>query len=370
MNPLESRIGNFITLQGKSYSYFAGNDYLGLAARPETTLAAVKAVRQFGTGFSASRQTTGTSGIHIELEQLLADFKGQEAAMVFASGYLGSRLLLETLADRFDTIFADSMAHPSILDGIPRGFTGVHHYNHCDTGHLEQLLNDCGSHMPLIITDGIFALTGEIAPLDQIHFLAEKYHGLMVVDDAHATGVLGANGRGTPEYFNLGGSPLIYQSETMSKALGSYGGFISGTNAFIDNIRSRSPFYSASTALPPAVVGAACASLGILKENPQLRSSLLGNARKLRAGIREAGFSTSGDHTPIIPLYFRNMPSAQHLSAWLEEHLIIAPAVSYPVKTGQFIVRITVSATHTSAQLDHLMRALKEWRDKHGRNNH
>lgn len=369
MNPLESRIGNFITLDGKSYSYFAGNDYLGLASHPETTLAAVKAVRQYGTGFSASRQTTGTSGLHIQLEQLLAGFKGEEAAMVFASGYMGTRLLLETLAGRYTGIFADSMAHPSILDGIPRGFAGLHHYNHCDTDHLEQLLRSTGSKAPLIITDGIFALTGEIAPLDRIHLLAEKYHGLVVVDDAHATGVLGANGRGTPEYFSIEGSPVIFQSETMSKALGSYGGFISGKKAFIDDIRSRSPFYSASTALPPAVVGAACASLGILKENPQLRSRLLGNARQLRTGIRDAGFSTSGDHTPIIPLYFRNMPSAQHLSAWLEEHSIIAPAVSYPVKTGQFIVRITVSATHTPSQMNHLARTLKEWRDKHGRNN-
>jgi 7-keto-8-aminopelargonate synthetase-like enzyme len=367
---LQARTGNFITLKGKTYCCFAGNDYLGLAGHPENIKAATLALQQYGVNFSASRQTTGTSDIHLELEQLLAEFKVQEDAIVFATGYMGNRLLLENLKERYSAIFADSMAHPSILDAIPRGFSEVCFYNHCDPDHLESLLNKSNSHHPLIITDGIFALTGEIAPLNDIYTLAVKHNAILVVDDAHATGVLGENGRGTPEYFGLDGAANIFQSETMSKALGSYGGFLSGKNDFIRKIRHHSTFYGASTALPSTVVAAACSSLKILKENSGLRENLMGNAYHLRKGIREAGFSTSGENTPIIPVYFRERQSAQHLSAWLEEQFIVAPAVDYPVKTEQYIVRFTVSATHTPEQIENFLRLLNKWRDKHGRYNH
>lgn len=370
MVPLQSKIGNFVTLKGKTYSYFAGNDYLGLAGHPGSVYAATLALQQYGVNFSASRQTTGTSDIHLELEHLLAEFKAQEDAVVFASGYMGNRLLLENLKDHYSAVFADSMAHPSILDGIPRGFSEVCFYNHCDPDHLETLLKKSKSHHPLIITDGIFALTGEIAPLSDIYTLAVKHNAILVVDDAHATGVLGENGRGTPEYFGLDGAANIFQSETMSKALGAYGGFLSGTSEFIRRIRHHSAFYGASTALPPAVTAAAVSSLKILKENPAFREKMKENANLLRKGIRKAGFFTSGENTPIIPVYFREKQSAQHLSAWLEEQFIIAPAVDYPVKTEQFIVRVTVSATHTPGQIENFLRVLNKWSDKHGRNNH
>ncbi len=370
MVPLQSKIGNFVTLKGKTYSYFAGNDYLGLAGHPGSVYAATLALQQYGVNFSASRQTTGTSDIHLELEHLLAEFKAQEDAVVFASGYMGNRLLLENLKDHYSAVFADAMAHPSILDGIPRGFSEVCFYNHCDPDHLETLLKKSKSHHPLIITDGIFALTGEIAPLGKISTLAGQHNAILVVDDAHATGVLGENGRGTPEYFGLDGAANIFQSETMSKALGSYGGFLSGTSEFIRRIRYHSPFYGASTALPPGVAAASVSALRILKDNPALREKMKVIANLLRKGIRELGFSTSGENTPIIPIYFRERQVAHNLSAWLENHFIIAPAVDYPVSTDRFIVRVTVSASHTPEQIDNFLRILKIWRDKHGRNSY
>lgn len=366
MITLNSGVGNYIDLKGKTYSYFAGNNYLGLANNPDIIKDSIAAIEKYGVNFSASRQTTGTSDIHLELEQLLAEFKAQEDAMVFASGYMGNKILLENLKNQYSVIFADSMAHASIFDGIPQAFTNVQFYDHCNPNHLEKLLTENKNQRPLIITDGIFALTGEIAPLGQLYSLAQKYNGLLVVDDAHATGVIGSNGRGTPEYFNLNGAKGLFQSETMSKALGSYGGFLSGTKVFVQQLRDSSAFYGASTALPPSVVAAACSALKIIKNTPQLRDTLLKNSEKLRTGIKELGFDTSGEGTPIMPIYFEEQKTAQELSAFLRKNFIIAPSVNYPVKMEKFIVRITVSATHTEDQIENFINNLKNWRDNHG----
>jgi 7-keto-8-aminopelargonate synthetase-like enzyme len=262
------------------------------------------------------------------------------------------------------------MAHPSIIDGIPGNVPNVKFYHHCDTDHLEDQLKKLKKQKALVITDGIFALTGEIAPLDQIYYLAQKYNAILVVDDAHSTGVLGKNGRGTPEHFNLEGADNIFQSETMSKAFGAYGGFISADKEIIHKIRSGSTFYGASTALPPPVVAAGIAAVKRLKEHPELRNRLLENARLVRSGVKEAGFSTAGDNTPIIPVLFSHPESAKSLSEFLEENWIIAPSVDYPVKTDKFIVRITVSANHTEEQMNNLLYVLKKWRDNHNSDGH
>jgi 7-keto-8-aminopelargonate synthetase-like enzyme len=370
MVTLESGVGNYITLKNRRYSYFAGNNYLGLANHPALTEEAVRALKTYGVNFSASRQTTGTSALHLELEKLLAEFKNSRDAITFATGYLGNMLLFRALENRYSSIIADSMAHPSIIDGIPGNVPNVKFYHHCDTDHLEDQLKKLKKQKALVITDGIFALTGEIAPLDQIYYLAQKYNAILVVDDAHSTGVLGKNGRGTPEHFNLEGADNIFQSETMSKAFGAYGGFISADKEIIHKIRSGSTFYGASTALPPPVVAAGIAAVKRLKEHPELRNRLLENARLVRSGVKEAGFSTAGDNTPIIPVLFSHPESAKSLSEFLEENWIIAPSVDYPVKTDKFIVRITVSANHTEEQMNNLLYVLKKWRDNHNSDGH
>ncbi|GHT27360.1 8-amino-7-oxononanoate synthase 1 [Bacteroidia bacterium] len=343
------------------FTVFAGNDYLGLAKHPALIQAATDATLKYGVNFYASRNTTGTSEIHLELERLLSDFKGQADTAVFASGYLGNRLLLQALKEEYSIVFADSQAHPSILEAIPAQCV-VHFYRHCSPEHLEELLKANPKEKPLIITDGIFALSGEIAPLDALYALADKYHAALVVDDAHATGVLGNNGRGTPEHFYLDGAPNLYQSETMSKALGAYGGFISSSSAVIDWIRSKSLFYGASTALPPPIVAAACASLKLIGEEPERRERLKENAAKIRNGVRELGFSTNEGITPIIPILFAEEQQAYGLSSFLKEHQLIAPAVKYPIKMNHFIVRITVTANHSESQIDYLLDVLKKWR--------
>ena len=365
MNILQEGVGQYIKLNGKTFSYFAGNNYLGLANHPDLVKDAIKALEKYGVNFAASRQTTGTSDIHLELEKSLAEFKAREDAIVFASGYMGNKILLQILREQYDTVFADSMAHSSITDAIPRDIQDVAFFDHANPEHLEKLLNTSPQSRPLIITDGIFALTGEIAPIDRLYALAQKYGAILVVDDAHATGVLGENGRGTPEHFHLEQAPGLYQSETMSKAIGSYGGFISGNQKLMDSIRKKSTFYGASTALPPPVVAAGLSSLKLIKEHPELRTQLMNNARSLRKGVEQLEFSTTKNITPIIPLFFHEKETAVALSQFLEENSIIAPAVDYPVKTSQFIVRITVSSIHTDEQIQHLLHTLKEWREKY-----
>jgi 7-keto-8-aminopelargonate synthetase-like enzyme len=365
MITLQGGIGNYTIVDNIRYSHFAGNNYLGLANHPDMVKNAIHSLEKYGINFSASRQTTGTSDLHLELERQLAEFKDQQAAIIFATGYMGNKLLLDSLKDEYTAVFADSLAHPSILDGIPKEISAIHFYGHCDPVGLDALLKKHRGHRPLIITDGVFALTGEIAPLDQIYALAEKYNAIVVVDDAHATGVLGKNGRGTPEHFALDGAKNLYQSETMSKAMGGYGGFISSEKETIDRIRCQSRFYGASTALPPPIVAAGCASLKMMKEHPELRGRLMEHAALIRKGVRELDFDTADGITPIIPLFFTDWQKAKGLSDFLKENHIIAPAVDYPVTLDKFIVRITVSALHTTDQIEELLSVLQKWRDKH-----
>ena len=353
---LNSGIGNYVISNGKRYSYFGGNNYLGLAGHPAVKEASIKATEKYGVNFSASRITSGTADIHLELESKLSEFKGKQDAVVFASGYLGNSILLEVLKGRYTAVFIDQYAHPSLTTALHCDNKDIHYYNHCDAEHLEDLLVRHKGSSPLIMTDGIFALTGEIAPLDTIYPL--------IVDDAHSTGILGKNGKGTPEYFNLQDDENIFQSETMSKALGGYGGFISGSTIIIDSIREKSAIYLSSTALPPSVVAAGIASLEIIKNEPGLRVQMLHRASGLRKEIAGLGFYTNKDETPIIPVMFSEKHKAMGLSSFLEDSGIIVPFMNYPSKQDLHILRIAVSAGHTDSQADELTGirlALHEW---------
>ena len=360
---LTSGIGNYIYSNGKKYSYFGGNNYLGLANHPVVKAAVIQAVKDYGVNFSASRSTTGTASIHLELEKQLSAFKRTQDTVVFASGYQGNSILLEILKDCYSVVLADQFAHSSIITAIP-GDVNILYYNHCDPEHLDYLLGYHRTTTPLIITDGVFTLTGEISPLDKLFPVVKKYHGILVVDDAHSTGILGDTGRGTPEHFNLQNEDNIYQSETMSKALGGYGGFISGTSDFTQLIRERSTTYQASTALPPPVVAAGIASLKIIRENPKLRTDLFEKSANLREGISTLGFQTTLFNTPIIPIMLHEEYMARSLSCFLEDNGIIAPFVNYPVKQDSCIVRIAVTSSHTTEQIEELLKMLKKWRGK------
>lgn len=368
MKILNSGVGNYVMSEGRKYSYFGGNNYLGLANHPEVKAASISAIEKYGVNFSASRRTTGTADIHLELEKKLAAFKGMEDAVVFASGYQGNSILLEVLKPVYTAVFMDRLAHPSIMGSIPGDISQVQYYNHCDAGHLEYLLDQYAGSGPLIITDGIFALTGEIAPLDQIFPLVEKYKGILIVDDAHATGILGKNGRGTPDHFNLADHENICQTETMSKALGSYGGFISGGMDLTELIRNKSTTYQASTALPPPIVAAGLASLKIIQDNPEMRILLIKKAGELKKEIISLGFQTTHDNTPIIPVMLSDLNRARELSLFMESNGIIVPFINYPVKHEKYLLRIAVSVSHTVEQMGEVVENFKKWKNKYGTN--
>ncbi len=361
---LNSSIGNYVLSNGRKFSYFGGNNYLGLASHPAVRQAAIMATEKYGVNFSASRRTSGTADIHLELENKLSGFKGMQDTVVFASGYQGNGILLEVLSERFTAVFIDEYAHSSIRYAAQASRKDVYSYKHLNPDHLESLLEIHKYASPLIITDGIFALTGEIAPLDRIYPLAKKFNAILIVDDAHSTGILGESGKGTPEHFNLPYDDVIYQSETMSKALGSYGGFIAGNRQLTEMIRDYSPTYQASTALPPPVVGACIASLGIIHENSGLRLKVLEKASQIRKEIIRLDFDTNKDETPIIPIMFKEMDKAKSLSSALENNGIIVPFMNYPSGQELYVVRIAVTATHTLNQAEELIEVLKRWRDK------
>jgi 7-keto-8-aminopelargonate synthetase-like enzyme len=361
---LNSEAGNYILSRGKRYSYFGGNNYLGLANHSLIKEASIQAIQKYGVNIAASRRTTGTTDIHIKLEKDLTIFKGTEDSVTFASGYQGNRMLLEMLNEEYSVVFVDEYAHPSITDSIPGCIKKVYSYHHCDPFHLENLLDKNKGLRPLIITDGIFPLTGEIAPLDKIYPLAVKHQALIVIDDAHATGILGKNGRGTPEYFDLPQSGNVFQSETMSKALGAYGGFISGSSDMINSIRENSKVYQSSTALPPPLVAAGIMALKILQTNPDLRIRLLENAEVLRSEVVRLGFQTTHNNTPIIPIMLSSLDQAKALSLFLEDSGIIVPFMDYPVRQEKYIVRIAVSVLHTDQQMEVLIENLDKWKNK------
>ena len=361
---LNSDIGNYVISNGRRFSYFGGNNYLGLASHPEVKEASIRAIQKYGVNFSASRRTSGTADIHLELERKLSEFKSSEDTVVFASGYQGNGILLEVLKEKYHTLFIDQYAHASIRSAVPADRRETIYYNHCDAVHLESLFSKQNNNTALVITDGIFPLTGEIAPLDKIYRLAKKYNALLVVDDAHATGVIGKSGKGTPEYFNLPEDENLFQSETMSKALGSYGGFISGTRSFTESIREKSATYQASTSLPPSVVAAGIAALRIVSENMDMHERLLGKADELRKIIRNQGFRTANSIAPIIPLIFSDEHTAKSLSSFLEEQGIIVPFMNYPDENKQFMIRIAVSLLHTEEQINELSGVLKIWKSR------
>jgi len=361
---LNSEVGNYIISNGRRYSYFAGNNYLGLAGNAVIKAAVIRAVEKYGVNFSASRHTTGTADIHLELESELASFKGKEDAVIFASGYLGNSILLEVLRGSYSKVFIDQSAHASIISAIPADVARVIFYDHCDADHLDHLLDHNRDSAPLVITDGIFPLTGEIAPLDRIYPVVRKHNGILVVDDAHATGILGDTGKGTPEHFGICGEDRIHQTETMSKALGGYGGFISGSRVLTALIRERSATYQASTALPPPIVAAGIASLRILGDNPGLRHQLLETAWRLREEIGGMGYRTTDHRTPIIPVILDTPDKARGLSLFLEENGVIAPFMNYPVRKELHQIRIAVSVSHTELQISQLLDLLKKWKEK------
>ncbi len=356
---IESRQGARIVVNGRSLLLMCSNDYLGLSCHPALCDAARTAIGRYGFGAGASRLVSGTSEVHVELEERIARFKNTEAAVVFNSGYAANTGILSAIAGPGDLILSDSLNHASIIDGCRMSRAQVAVYRHKDMNHLEDLLRKATSiGRRLIVTDGVFSMEGDIAPLPEIVCLSEKYGAILMVDDAHAVGVLGERGKGTAEYFGLGGRVPI-QMGTLGKALGSFGAYAAGSRSLVNFLINRSRSFMYSTALPPLVCAVSMEAIAIVEREPGLRMALWKNRDRLVAGLGTMGISCGKSESAIIPLIIGDTEKAIRADNMLFEYGIFASAIRPPtVAEGSARVRITAMATHSDDDIDSALDAL------------
>ena len=351
--------GPVITIKGRKFVNFSSNDYLGLSRHPEIVKAAVNAARRFGFGAGASRLLAGGCGLHEALEKTVSEFKSAEAALVFNSGYCANTGIIPAVSSAGEVIFSDELNHASIIDGcrISKARTVV--YRHRDMSHLERLMRKEKGRRQVVVTDSVFSMDGDIAPLKDLSELCRRQGAFLYLDDAHGTGVLG-NGRGGLAHFGIAPEDRILQMGTFSKALGSFGAFAAGGRDVIEWLRQRARSFIFSTALPPCVVSASIAAVTLVRQDPSPRMRLWANREKLVKALEGIGYSTAGSQSPIIPLTTADLDEALRLSAFLWDKGIYAPAIRPPsVKEPR--VRITVSAAHTGRHLRLLVDALKSF---------
>lgn len=341
-------------VDGQKQIVFSSNNYLGLANDKRVIQAAMKTLNQFGVGSSGSRLTTGNSGWHQKLEKRIADFKQTEAALLFSSGYLANIGVLSSLPGKGDVILSDQYNHASIIDGCRLSRAETLIYQHVDMEDLEKKLTDTACFQRrFIVTDGVFSMDGTIAPLDRIIELANRYEAHVIVDDAHATGVVGKNGRGTSECFGVLPDVVI---GTLSKAAGTEGGFAAGSHAFIDFLINHARTFIFQTAIPPSSCAAAYVAFGLMEQEREKRQLLHSNIKKVKAGLREMGYQVKGDDTAIIPVIIGKEGTAVAFSKKLQEKGIYAPAIRPPtVPAGESRIRLTVTADHHAKEIEYLL---------------
>ena len=334
---------------------------MGLANDARIKQAAIQGIEEYGFGSGASRLVCGNMSAHEELEADLARFKNTESALVYSSGYMANTGIIPALMDRHGVVLSDKLNHASIIDGIILSRAKLVRYPHVDMQALKELLKNLpATKRKLIVTDTVFSMDGDRAPLKEIVDLARRYEAMVMVDEAHAFGVLGEHGAGLVEELGLLNQVDI-QMGTLSKAAGCFGAYVCGTKVLREYLINKSRSFIYTTAMPPALAQAARAALQIIRQENQLRSKLQGNADYLRAKLQTMGFDTMNSSTPIIPLLVKDSSQAVAMSKRLLEHGIFVQAIRPPtVPIGTARLRLTVMATHTQEDLDQLLNALKD----------
>ncbi len=350
---VDSNDGPRVTIKGRDMLLLCSNDYLGLANHPALRQAAVQAMERYGFGAGASRLISGTSPLHQALEDRIARFKGTEAALVFNSGYAANTGIIPAIAGTGDMILSDNLNHASIIDGCRLSKAEVRVYRHTDIGHVETLLKKgLNAKRKLIITDGVFSMDGDIAPLKDLVSLSEKYDAILMVDDAHGAGVLGKTGRGTVEHAGVSGRVHI-QMGTLGKAIGSFGAYAAGSKDLINMLINHARSFIYSTALPPSVCAASLAAIDIVEQEPERRDRLWKNRSRFINDLKSIGISTGNSETPIIPIVIGDPGRALKAAERLFEYGIYAPAIRPPtVPANAARIRTTVTAAHTGDDID------------------
>ena len=359
---LESESAAESRFDGKQVINLASNNYLGLTTHPKLREAALEAVRRYGVGSGAVRTISGTMSLHIELEERIAAFKNVEACVVFQSGFAANAGTVSAILTSDDHIISDELNHASIIDGCRLSRARIHVFAHKDVAAAEKILADLDG-MPdrkLLISDGVFSMDGDIGPLPGLVAAAEKHHAIMMVDDAHSSGVLGRNGRGTVDHFGLHGRVDV-QVGTLSKAIGVLGGYVCGSRDLIEFLYHRARPFLFSTSHPPAVAAACLAAFDVLEQEPERIQALWDNTKYFKQGLTAAGFNTGISETPITPVIVGEAKLAHQLSRELFEEGVLATGIGFPtVPKGKARVRTIVSATHTRAELDRALEAFRK----------
>src|SRR4051794_9631421 len=343
-----------MVIDGWRQIVFSSNNYLGLANDQRLVYAAETVLHEFGVGSSGSRLTTGHTDWHQKLEEKIARFKQTEAALLFSSGFLANVGVLSSLPEKGDVILSDQLNHASIIDGCRLSKANTVVYNHIDMNDLEEKLKETHFYKRrFIVTDGVFSMDGTIAPLDQIIRLGKQYDAYVIVDNAHATGVLGEKGRGTSEYFGVYPDVVI---GTLSKAVGTEGGFVTGSKVLIDFLLNNARTFIFQTAMPPSICAASYVALEIIEESNEKRQLLFSNINKIKNRLEEMGYVVKGDLTPIIPVIIGDPKEAIRFAEKLQENGIYAPAIRPPtVPNGESRIRLTVTSDHGSKEIDYLL---------------
>jgi glycine C-acetyltransferase len=351
---LESPQGAWIVVDGRRVLNLCSNNYLGFCNDPVLKEAAKRAIDEYGVGPGAVRTIAGTMKLHLELERKLAEFKGTEAVVSFQSGFCANLATIPALVGREDAIFSDELNHASIIDGCRLSRAEIIRYAHCDVDDLKAKLQEHRHKFrrALIVTDGVFSMDGDIAPLPEIVKLAREYDAFVMVDDAHGEGVLGKGGRGITDHFGLHGEVDI-EVGTLSKAFGVVGGYVAGSYELCEYLRQRGRPFLFSSAVTPADVAACIAAVDILLQSEDRVQRLWENACYFQNGLKSLGFDIGKTQTPITPVMLGEAPLAQEFSKRLFEEGIFAQAIGYPtVPRGAARIRVMISAVHTKEDLD------------------
>ncbi len=351
---------------GKQVINLASNNYLGLANHPRLIEVAVAATEAFGVGSGAVRTIAGTMRIHMELEEKIAAFKNVEACVVFQSGFTANAGTVSSILGKEDYIISDELNHASIIDGARLSRANIKVFRHKDVAHCEEILAELANKPghKLVITDGVFSMDGDIGPVDKLALLAEKYGAIMMVDDAHASGVLGRNGRGSVDHFKMHGKVDV-QVGTLSKAIGALGGYVCGSKDLIDYLYHRARPFLFSTSHPPSVAATCIEAFNILEQEPERIERLWTNTRYFQAELKRVGFNIGGintpaTETPITPLIVGDGGKTMEFSRALFDEGVMATGIAFPtVPEGKSRIRMILTSEHTKAQLDQALETLE-----------
>jgi glycine C-acetyltransferase len=365
LRELDDIQGPVCTYDGKQVINLASNNYLGLCNHPKLEEAAIQAIKDHGVGSGAVRTIAGTMRIHMELEEKIARFKNVEACVVFQSGFTANAGTVGSILGKEDFILSDELNHASIIDGARLSKAKIKVFRHKDVAHCEELLQEVQNEpgKKLIITDGVFSMDGDIGPVGELAALAEKYGAIMMVDDAHASGVLGRNGRGSVDHFNAHGKVDV-QVGTLSKAIGALGGYVCGSRDLIDFLYHRARPFLFSTSHPPSVAATCIAAFDILENEPERIERLWENTRYFKQQLESAGFDIGGrttpaSETPIIPIILGDGRKTMEFSRELFSEGLMATGIAFPtVPEGKARIRTIMTSEHTRQQLDQALEIL------------